>query len=283
MARLRVSILVIGDEILGGFVQDTNSGWLAQRLQVLGVPLDRIETVPDETEAIGEALGIELARERPRLVLTSGGIGSTPDDLTLAAVASALGRELVRQPEIDDRVSRALEWIAARGVDVSEAHERSMRRMALVPAAAYLLDGARGIVPGIAVDEDGGSDQAEGATLVILPGDPAELRRITVEGIEPQLLVGRGRPQDVREIRHAYPESTLNPVLERLVEVYPDVHVGSYPGLECVIRLKGTADRVADAAAIVQQALAELDGDPAQAALRDAWQDRYRSQRLPPA
>lgn len=272
--RLRTSIVVIGDEILGGFVQDTNSGFLAARLQALGVPLDRVITVPDELAAIDEALGMELARARPRLLLTSGGIGSTPDDLTMAAVAAHLDRDLVVDPDIDHAITRALEWTARQGGPVTPGHESAMRRMALVPEGAYLLAGARGLGGGVVVDVDGGADTEEGASIVILPGVPGELRRIMREGIEPQLLAGRGAPQHVAEVTHGYPESTLNPVFDRLVAEFPDVHLGSYPGPECVVRLKGAEERVEAAMALVREALAELEADPGAARLRERWAAR---------
>ncbi len=268
---LRASIIVIGDEILGGFVVDTNSGWLAGRFHAEGVPLDRVTTVPDDATAIDEALRAELARTRPRLVVTSGGIGSTPDDLTLAAVAASLGRPTTVQPEIDARITRALEWTAARGIAVTPAHERSMRRMALVPQGAYLLAGANGVVPGVALDVDGGANEHAGATVVILPGVPSELRAIFDGGVAPALVAGRGVPQHVAEISHDYPESTLNPVLDRIVAEYPDVSCGSYPGRECVIRLKGDRDRVVAAMRLVEDYLGELALQPGSTAMRDRW------------
>jgi len=273
--RLRASVVVIGDEILGGFVQDTNSGWIAQRLAALGIPLDRVVTVPDTFEAVAEALEAELARVRPRVVVTSGGIGSTPDDITLEAVARHLGDELVVEPAIDARITQALEWTARQGMTVSEGHERSMRRMARVPARAHLLPGAGGVAPGVAVDVDGGLQATGGATIVVLPGVPGELRRIMAEGVEPGLLAGRGRPLTVVEITHGYPESALNPVLDRVVEEYPDVHLGSYPGAVCVVRLKGAAERVEGAAELVRAFVAELDGDEGAVRLREGWRRRW--------
>jgi molybdenum cofactor synthesis domain-containing protein len=274
--RLRVSILVIGDEILGGFVQDTNSGWLAGRLHTLGVPLDRITTIPDEAEDIAGALHAELARSRPRVILTSGGIGSTPDDLTFAAVAAALGRGLVLHPEIEARVARALDWTVDQGIPVSQAHAASMWKMARVPEGAYLLGGARGVVPGVALDFDGGSAAPGGATLVILPGVPGELRRITLSSVEPLLLAGRGIPQHVEELTHRYPESTLNPVLDRLVAEFPDLHVGSYPGRDCIVRLKGPREQVLTAMSLVEDFVADLDRQPSTRALRERWQSGWR-------
>ena len=275
-AGLRASIIVIGDEILGGFVQDTNSGWLAQRLQTLGFPLDRVVTVPDTYEAIDEALATELARPRPRLVLTSGGIGSTPDDVTFEAVARHLDMDLRLEPTINGGISAALAWTAAQGMDVTDSHERSMRKMAMVPEAAYLLPGAPGFLPGIAVDVDGGCATDAGATVIVMPGVPGQLRRIFDDGIAPHVLAGRGAPQHVTEIRHPYPESTLNPVFDRLVTEFPDVHLGSYPGTECIVRLKGDKARVEAAMELVTAYLDELAEDPAATRLSNEWQARWR-------
>ena len=273
---VRVSIIVIGDEILGGFVQDTNSAWLAQQLQALGHPLDRVSTVPDSFTAIDEAIGLELQRERPRLVLTSGGIGSTPDDVTFEAVARHLGLQLVLEPTINERITAALAWTSEQGMDVTEDHERSMRKMARVPQTAYLLPGATGFAPGVALDVDGGCGVDAGATIVIMPGIPGLLQRIFTDGVEPTLLAGRGHPQHVAELRHPYPESTLNPVFDQIVADFPDVHLGSYPGDECIVRLKGDKARVEAAMALVEDYLKMLAADPAAERLSQAWRARWR-------
>ncbi len=274
-AELRVSVVVIGDEILGGFVQDTNSGWLAARLTVLGIPLDRIVTVPDGLAAIGEALTAELSRARPRVVVTSGGIGSTPDDLTLEAVAAHLGTGLRAEPEIDRRITVALESSARHGAPVTEEHERSMRKMALVPRDAYLLPGAEGVAPGVAVDVDGGAPTGGGATVVVLPGVPGEFRRIVEAGVEPALLAGRGTPQHLVEVLHGYPESALNPVLDRIVAELGEVHLGSYPGRETTIRLQGGREPVERAAGWVRAYLARLDADDGAERVRERWRSRW--------
>ncbi len=276
MSDVRASLLIIGDEILGGFVQDTNSGWLAGRLQDLGVPLDWVHTLPDTLEAIAEALTTELGRARPRLIMTSGGIGSTPDDLTMEGVARTLGRGLAVEPHIDERITRALEWTAGRGITVTEAHERAMRKMALVPEGAYLLPGASGLLPGVAVDVDGGLGEG-GATIVIFPGVPAELRRIMSEGVEPSLLAGRGAPQHVVEVHHPFPESMLAATLDEIVAEHPEVHLGSYPGEDVTIRLKGPRAAVEAAAEVVRAVVAELETEPGAARLAAEWRARRGS------
>ena len=266
-------MLVIGDEILGGFVHDANSPWLARRLQDSGVPLDRIHTVPDEFEAIDEALQAELARARPRLVITSGGIGSTPDDLTFEAVAASLGRGLNEEPLIAERIETSLQWQADQGVDVTDDFRWHMLRMARVPEGGHLL-GDEGWVPGIRVDVDGGVD-ADGVTIVILPGIPSEFRRILDDLVGPQLIDGRNPGVTVREIEHGLPESALNLTFAAMLERHPDVKLGSYPGTPMLIRLSGDADDVAEAEAFVRGELDALLATEGGARLAAAWTRRF--------
>lgn len=273
---LRSSALVIGDEILGGFVQDTNSSWLARHLQAAGVPLDRIHTVPDDMAAIDEALQLELARGGPRLVVTSGGIGSTPDDITFEAVAASLGMDLVEDPLITSRIEGALAWQADLGMEVTDEYRWHMMRMARLPAGGRLLDEEAGWIPGIVVDVDGGC-AADGTTIAILPGVPSEFRRLLAEVIGPRLVAGRNPTPAVAEIEHHLPESALNLVFERLGREHPHVKLGSYPGDPMLVRLTGTADVVADAETFVRAQLDELLASPGGAALAAAWHRRTRS------
>lgn len=270
---LRASMLVIGDEILGGFVEDANSPWLARHLQQAGVPLDRIHTVPDDFAAIDEALQAELARSRPRLVVTSGGIGSTPDDVTFEAVAASLGRGLAEDPMIAERIETSLRWQAEQGVDVTEDFRWHMLRMARVPEGSHLL-GHEGWVPGLRVDVDGGVDQ-DGATIVILPGIPSEFRRILDDLVGPQLTDDRNPPVAVTEIEHGLPESALNLTFAALLERHPGVKLGSYPGTPMLIRLSGRAGEVAAAERFVRQQLEDLLASEGGARLAAAWTRRF--------
>lgn len=269
---LEASIVVIGDEILGGFVQDTNSGWMATRFQRHGVPLSRIHTVPDDLRAIGDALRTELDRGGPRVVVTSGGIGSTPDDLTYEAVAAALGRELVVEPAMADRIEGALDWTRQHGLEVSDEFTWHMMRMARIPAGGRLLRHG-GWAPGVAVDAAGGADDG-GTTLVILPGVPSQLRAIFGEAVETELLEGRNEPPAVRELTHGFPESALNLCFARIVASYPEVKLGSYPGVPMTVRLIGPAQAVEAALDEVRRELHDLEADPAGARLAAAWADR---------
>jgi molybdenum cofactor synthesis domain-containing protein len=271
---LQASMLVIGDEILGGFVEDTNSSWLARVLQEQGVPLDRIQTVPDDLAAIDEALQQELGRGGPRLVVTSGGIGSTPDDMTFEAVAASLGRDLVTEPLIEERVETALGWQAAQGLDITDEFRWHMLRMARIPAGGRLLESEGGWVPGVRVDVDGGIDD-RGATIVILPGIPSEFRRILEEIVAPRMLAGRNAPPHVVEIEHGLPESALNLCFAEVGTRFPDVKLGSYPGTPMIVRLSGTGDDVEAAGAFVRSYLDDLLASEGGARLAAAWTRRF--------
>lgn len=270
---LRASIVVIGDELLGGFVRDSNSHFLARRLRAHGVPLDRIHVVPDEFDAIDEALQAELARARPRLVLTTGGIGSTPDDITFEAVAASLGRDVVQEPRIAERLEAALDWTRSQGLEVDDEARHQFFRMARVPSGATMLS-AGSWVPAVRLDLDGGIEERSGATVVVLPGVPSQTRELVTAAIEPDLLAGRNPEWTFTEVHHSFPESVLNPVFLRLVEEHPDVKLGSYPGAPMVVRLQGTADEVGAAAALVRQEVARLEGTEAGERIAASWARR---------
>ena len=270
---LEASLVVIGDEILGGYVTDTNSPWLADRLREHGVPLSRVHVVPDDADAIDEAVSAELARSRPRLVFTCGGIGSTPDDLTYEAIAASLGRELVEDPQIGERIQAALDWTREQGLEVDDDFAWHLGRMARIPAGSRLLWREGGWAPGVAVDVDGGVDD-EGASIVVLPGVPSEFQAIVGQVVEPRLLAGRNPVPTVVELEHDFPESALNLTFVEVQRRYPDVKLGSYPGSPMLVRLVGERAQVEGAAALVRAALDGLVASDGGARLRAAWQRR---------
>jgi nicotinamide-nucleotide amidase len=267
---LRASLVVIGDEILDGYVRDTNSGWLAGRLHALGIPLDRVSVVPDTTEAIVEALTAELGRERPRVIFTSGGIGTTPDDRTMHAVATFLGVDLVTDPTIDRMVAGIVERLESRGQQVDRGQRRALAKLARVPDGATPVTGADGDAPSARVDIDGGPLVDGGLAIIVLPGVPSQFRDL-VTGLESTLLDGRGAVAHVEELRHPFPESLLTPLLEDLEERAPDVRIGSYPGPENILRVQGDAEAVRPVVAELRAAIDRLSGDPHMRHLAERW------------
>ncbi len=266
-------MVVIGDEILGGYVADANSGFFAERLREHGVPLTRVHVVPDGFPDIDEALQAELARSRPRLIVTSGGIGSTPDDITFEAVATSLGREIVEDERIAERLDGIVTWTREQGLDVDERFEWHLKRMARIPAGSTLLQRPGSWVPAVAIDLDGGC-KADGATVVILPGVPSEFRQLVGQVLEPRFLADVNQAPTVIELHHHFPESVLNLTFVELQRRFPDVKLGSYPGAPMVVRLTGGVEDVMGAAQLVRDAIEELERSAAGRRLAAAWRGR---------
>jgi len=268
VSRVTAALIVIGDEILDGHVTDANTRVLAAALAEQGVALDRMHTVRDDMDDIVEALQREVGEPGPRLVVTSGGIGSTPDDITFEAVAVALGRTTQVNEIIAQRVQGALDWQRSQGLEVDDVVATAMMRMAAIPAGARLLE-LSGWVPGVVVDIDGGVTTA-GTTVAVLPGVPSEFARITREGLV-DLVAGRNPVPTVVEVTHGFPESLLNPAFAQLARQVPQVKLGSYPGRPMLVRLTGPADEVAVAASLVRDRIDALAASPGGSAVQRAW------------
>ncbi len=199
------AILVIGNEVLSAKVQDANGPWLARRLRELGVRLVAIHTVLDRTDDIVEAVALE--QHRVDWLFTSGGVGPTHDDLTVAAVALALGRPLERSPALEAAL-RAIHLRHTGSPDVSEA----ALRMADVPRGTRLIGEAA--FPTLVVEN-----------VVMLPGVP-EFLRLQFDRFAAQLVAA---PFRLARVFTRMGEDRLAPLLDGLAREHPEVEIGSYP------------------------------------------------------
>jgi nicotinamide-nucleotide amidase len=167
---VRAGIVITGTEVLTGRVRDRNGPWLSDRLRELGVDLAHITICGDRPEDMEAQLGF-LASQGVGLIVTSGGLGPTADDLTLEVVARFVGRPLELDPELEQRIADILEPLMKRWRNLDfEAVRASNRKQALVPAGATIIAPA-GTAPGMVVPPREGS----GPTFVVLPGPPREL------------------------------------------------------------------------------------------------------------
>jgi nicotinamide-nucleotide amidase len=163
----RAGIVVTGTEVLTGRVQDRNGPWIADRLLELGVELAHITICGDRPGDIEAALRF-LAGEGVDLIVTSGGLGPTADDMTVEIVARFCGRELVLDNELEAKIADIITRLMARFPNVDpEAVRASNRKQALVPAGAHVIDPV-GTAPGVVVPGK--------PTVVVLPGPPRELQ-----------------------------------------------------------------------------------------------------------
>jgi len=256
---MAASIIAIGDELLAGYTLDTNSSWIAQRLRRLGFPLKRVTQVRDLEAEIVEQVRRELADADVSEVFCTGGLGPTPDDRTFSALATALGRELVEEPSVRERIEHRLRRLKDAGLVAEAELNEGHLRMARIPSGtAAILRNRVGTAPGAVYELDG-------TRLFVLPGVPPEMKAIFAEEIEPRYLAG-GSVATVREVRLQFAvEGRFYPVLRELEQTHPDVSVGSYPNFdskELVLRCTGADPaRVADAIAVLTR-FAESLGHP---------------------
>lgn len=172
---VRAGIVVTGTEVLTGRVVDRNGPWVSERLAEMGVEVAHIMVVGDRPADLGSALEF-LAAEGVDLIVTSGGLGPTADDLTAEVVARFAGVELVLDEEMEEKIAAILRGFAERhGFDV-EALRVANRKQAMVPAGATPLDPV-GTAPGLVVPTGG-------APVIVLPGPPRELRPMWPAALE---------------------------------------------------------------------------------------------------
>jgi nicotinamide-nucleotide amidase len=167
----RAGVLITGTEVLSGIIADRNGPWLSERLAELGVDLAQIMIVGDRAEDMLAGLRF-MADERLDLIVTSGGLGPTADDLTAEVVGRFCGREMVLDPALEQRIAEILAPMLERwpGLD-PESIRHSNRKQAVIPEGATVLAPV-GTAPGLVVSPAGGS----GPTVVVLPGPPRELK-----------------------------------------------------------------------------------------------------------
>jgi nicotinamide-nucleotide amidase len=163
----RAGIVVTGTEVLTGRVQDRNGPWIADRLLELGVELAHITICGDRPQDIEAQLRF-LADEGVDLIVTSGGLGPTADDMTVATVARFCGRELVLDAQLEAKIGDIIKRLMARFDNVDlEAIQASNRKQALIPAGAHVIDPV-GTAPGVVVPGK--------PAVIVLPGPPRELQ-----------------------------------------------------------------------------------------------------------
>ena len=164
----RAAILAIGSELLTPSRIDTNSLFITEQLNLLGIDVAFKSVIGDDRDELATA--VRLALERVELLVCSGGLGPTDDDVTREVVAGVLQRELIEDVEISARIQRRFE---SRGMQMPEIN----RRQAMVPAGAVVLENTNGTAPGLWIEH---GDRA----VALLPGPPRELKPMVARLVE---------------------------------------------------------------------------------------------------
>jgi nicotinamide-nucleotide amidase len=178
-AAVRAGILVTGTEVLTGIISDRNGPWLSEQLRDLGVDTAMIEIVGDRPEDLRTALE-QMTAAGVAVIVTSGGLGPTADDLTAAIVGGFCGREMVLDDALEQRIAEIIERALLRWPDADqEALRAANRKQAVIPQGATVL-APRGTAPGLVVEPD---DGRAGPTVVVLPGPPRELQPMWADAV----------------------------------------------------------------------------------------------------
>jgi molybdenum cofactor synthesis domain-containing protein len=198
------AMIVVGNEILSGKVTDTNSTFLARHLRGAGVTLERVIVIPDDVATIAQTVADYAARYDH--VFTSGGVGPTHDDMTIAGVALAFGRPVV----IHEGLRQAIE----NAVGPNPSHP--YMKMAEVPEGSRLIETEAGHFPTVTIDN-----------VYVLPGIP-EIFEAKILGLLERF---RTRPFHLRQILCSASEGRIAEYLNATLAAFPELMLGSYPKL----------------------------------------------------
>jgi nicotinamide-nucleotide amidase len=280
MSPVRAGIVVTGTEVLTGRIADRNGPWISEELAGLGVEVAHILVVGDRPEDLEAALRF-MAAEGMDLIVTSGGLGPTADDLTAEIVARFAGLEMVLDEDMEEKIAAILRNFARRFSFDEEAVREANRKQAMVPEGSIALDPV-GTAPGLVVP-------AGERVVIVLPGPPRELRPMWPRAVEArpvQAILARATPLLAYTVRmFGIPESEIAKSLREIeaggvelgqVEITTCLRKGE---IEIDVRYRAEAAPVAEAvrAGLVDRHtrhLFSLDGETIDSQLASLLQGR---------
>ena len=204
------ALIIIGNEILSGRIQDANLSYIATKLNdEAGIRLAEVRVVPDIEGEIIEA--VNAMRVKHDYVFTTGGIGPTHDDITAESVAKAFGRKLIRHPEAYRRLVAQFE---ARGMEINEAR----LRMTNTPEGATLVENGISVAPGFQVEN-----------VYVMAGVP-QVAHAMIDWLAPRLE--GGKPVRTKTLVCSLGEGNMAASLSDIQDRYSEIDIGSYPFYE---------------------------------------------------
>lgn len=258
---MRVEVLAVGRELLIGKTVNTNGYWIGGRLSRMGTRLSRITTVDDDLREVSSSVR-ESLRRKPEFLVVVGGLGPTPDDMTLEGISKGLGSRLALNRE-------ALRMVRDHYVEMGRGDlkiTQARRKMARLPRGATPLKNRAGTAPGVRIEV--------GRTAIFaLPGVPREMKSIFRDSLEREIRrrLGRLHTRTVILKVEGIFESTLAPVLKKTMKKYPGVYIKSHPkGVEegvskIELDVGVVSKRKADSAEISEKIASELKREVAKA------------------
>ncbi|TKJ18307.1 MAG: competence damage-inducible protein A [Promethearchaeota archaeon Loki_b32] len=247
-----IELLMIGNEILIGKTQDTNSNWMAKRITKYGHRVKRITTIGDDLEIISSTIRAILKRS-PDTVITSGGIGPTFDDMTLQGIANGLNRNLELNQHAYNSIKKVYEHAHHRGLLKLEGMTKERKKMAYLPKGSVPLPNTVGTAPGVKIEE-------EKTNIFILPGVPAEMKAMFRNIITPILREKKGKFIEKGFLFSGIGESQIAAYTTEMEKKYPQLWIKTHPkiGLSVEVEVSITAFNVENGEELIDKALNEI-------------------------
>jgi len=216
---VRIEVLAVGKELLIGKTLNTNAHWIGRRLALMGTMIKQMATVDDDLVEISRALASALSRNTDFLVVM-GGLGPTPDDMTLEGIAKGAGRRLAPCAEALSLIKEHYARRGMAGIELTPARTK----MAMLPKGSTPLPNNVGTAPGVRME-------VGGAVVFCLPGVPLEMRSIFRRSVEPELMknVGKLNRAAVTLWFEGVYESAIAPMIQRELRRNPGTYIKSHP------------------------------------------------------
>jgi nicotinamide-nucleotide amidase len=221
-----MEIVCVGNELLIGKTLNTNGQWLSKRATAMGIAVERITVVADDVDEIASAVREALQR-KPQFIITTGGLGPTFDDKTLEGIAKALSRKLKVNAKALQMIKEKYEAYARERRTEKVDLTQSRIKMATIPEKTEPVPNPVGTAPAVRADMDG-------TILFALPGVPSEMEPIFEETIAPLLKLASGGGGFYEKSIYAnnIMESTLAPLIDKVMQDNPGVYIKSHPKRE---------------------------------------------------
>jgi nicotinamide-nucleotide amidase len=212
-----VELYSIGTELLMGQIQDTNAFWMAQQIAGLGGHISRITIMDDDVDDMVRVLGDAVSR-KTRVIITTGGLGPTPDDLTVEAIARLKGVEIVVNESLVEK------FMHDREIPKREDVKPGLIKMATSPAGSIVHANPAGVAPCV-------ETVIEETTIYNLPGPPREVQALFNQSIEGAIAEIYTANRIAIRVAVNLPESELGPILHDVMGAHPNTYLKAYVAL----------------------------------------------------
>ncbi len=275
---ITVEILCVGNELLRGEIQDTNTHWICRLINSRGGHVVRVTILPDLEDEIAAAVESAIGRG-VGVLFTSGGLGPTDDDLTLAAVSKGAGVDLILNETARQMVKERYDDFQSQGILTEGGLNPFREKMAWLPAGAQPLYNPEGTAPGVLLRKGD-------TTIICLPGVPPELEAIITHSLADFInkTFGTGGSSQRTLTVRCNDESLMVPALSRVVNRFPQVYIkslaralGEVPELD--ILFTTTSGEVTERKALVDRAFRTLKQGLAELGIAH-WEKREESGNL---